>query len=53
MGNSVLIAEAGRGITKKKITELQETGWARQQGGICGVKELTEARAIYFAQRKQ
>jgi len=52
MGNGNLIAEANRGTTKKKIIALQETDWARRQGGICGIRDITEPRAIYFAQRK-
>lgn len=49
MGNGNLIAEAGRGVDKKSIRRLQENEWARKQGGICGIRELTESRAIWFA----
>lgn len=31
MGIGRLIAEAGRGITKKAIRKLQETEWAKKQ----------------------
>jgi hypothetical protein len=51
MGNGNLIAEAGRGLTVKKIKELQKTEWARKQGGICNIRELNDPRAIYFAQQ--
>jgi len=53
MGNGNYIAEAGRGTTPKFIRELQQQEWARKQGGICRIVELTEPRAIYFAQRKE
>ena len=48
MGNGNLIAEANRGTTKKAIIKLQKTEWAKKQGGICGIREITEPRAIYF-----
>ena len=51
MGNGNMIAEAGRGITRRKIEELQKTEWARKQGGICNIVEYTEPRAIFFAQQ--
>ena len=49
MGNGNLIAEANRGVSKIAIIKLQENEWARKQGGICAVKEITEPRAIYYA----
>ncbi len=52
MGNGNLIAEAGRGTTKAAIIKLQKNEWARKQGGICGIRTITEYRAIYFAMKK-
>ena len=52
MGTGRLIAEAGRGITNKAIRKLQETDWAKKQGGICRILEYTEPRAIFFAEKK-
>ena len=52
MGNGNLIAEAGRGITKKAIIKLQKTEWARKQGGICAIRELTDPRAIFYTTKK-
>jgi len=49
MGNGRLIAEAGRGTTRKAILELQEKKWVKQQGGICKILEYTEDRAIFSA----
>ena len=51
MGNGRYIAEAGRGTCKTAILKLQKEEWARKQGGICNVVELTEPRAIFFAQK--
>jgi len=51
MGNGNLIAEAGRGTKKKDIIKLQQKQWAMKQGGICGIRQLTEPRAIYFAMK--
>ena len=51
MGTGRLIAEAGRGITNKAIRKLQETDWAKKQGGICRILEYTEPRAIFFAEK--
>ena len=52
MGNGNYIAEAHRGITPKAIERLQQQEWARKQGGICRIIELTEPRAIYFAHKE-
>ena len=52
MGNGKYIAEAGRGTNKKAIRKLQEQEWARKQGGICKIVDLTDARAIYFAMKE-
>ncbi len=49
MGNGNLIAIGGRGTKVKDIINLQQQPWAMKQGGICGIRELTEPRAIYFA----
>ena len=49
MGNGNFIAEAHRGTSVKVIKELQKQEWARKQGGICRIRNLTEERAIYFA----
>jgi len=49
MGNGNLIPVANRGTDKKDIVKLQEYEWARKQGGICGIIEYSEPRAIYFA----
>lgn len=49
MGNGNLIAVAGRGTKKKHIIKLQQKQWVMKQGGICGIRQLTEPRAIYFA----
>jgi len=51
MGNGNLVAEAGRGVTVKRIKKLQKTEWAKRQGGICAIRIFTEPRAIFFAQR--
>ncbi len=51
MGTGRLIAEAGRGMTKKAIKALQEKEWARHQGGICNIIEYSSEHAIFFAQR--
>jgi hypothetical protein len=51
MDNGNLIEEAGRGITKKAINALQQTEWAKKQGGICNIVEYTEPRAIHFARK--
>lgn len=53
LGNGNLIAVAGRGTSKKAIIKLQEDERIRRQGGICGIRVLTEERAIYFATRNQ
>ena len=52
MGNGILIAEAGRGVTPTAIINLQKNEWARKQGGICAIREITEPRAIYFATKQ-
>lgn len=51
MGNGNLIAVVKRDTTKKAISDLQQTDWAKRQGGICNIVEYTEPRAIYFAQK--
>lgn len=51
MADGYQIAEAGRGTTKNKLKKLQESWWAKKHGGICGITEHTEPRAIYFAQQ--
>ena len=53
MGNGNMLAEVGRGITKKAIIKLQKNEWARKQGGICAIRELTEPRAIFYTTKKQ
>jgi len=50
MGCGKLIATAGRKTTIKTIRCFQDEEWARKQGGICGIRTLTEPRAIYFAE---
>ena len=52
MGNGNLIAEANRGTSKQALIKLQENEWARKQGGICAIREISEPRAIYFAFKK-
>ncbi len=49
MGNGNLLDVTNRRIAIKDILKYQETDWAKKQGGICGVRELTEDRAIFFA----
>lgn len=49
MGNGNLIAEGGRGTTRKVIRGLQEREWARRQGGICEIVDYTEPHAVFFA----
>ena len=51
MGDGRKIAVAGRGTTRKAIRQLQETSWAKKHGGICGIVEITEEHAIWFAER--
>ena len=53
MGNGNMIAEAGRGTNKKAIIKLQKNEWARKQGGICAIIEITEPRAIYFVNKNK
>lgn len=49
MGDGTKIAEAGRGARKKEIIRLQGQFWAKKHGGICGVVDLAESHAIYYA----
>ena len=51
MADGCKIMCAGRGKTKKEIIELQKEEWTQKHGGICGIVELTEPRAIFFAQK--
>ena len=49
MADGTKIAEANRGANKKNIKKLQKQFWAKKHGGICGVVNLTEPQAIYYA----
>ena len=53
MGNGRYIAAAGRGTSKKVILALQTQEWARRQGGISSIVELTEEHAIYYALKRE
>lgn len=49
MGNGNLVPVAHRGTSRREIKNLQDTDWAKTQGGICQVISYTEPHAIYFA----
>lgn len=52
MGNGRLIEVAGRPTKPKDIRKMQDEEWARRQGGICGVRLISEPHAVYFARRE-
>ena len=49
MGDGSFVDVAYRSVKPKEISKLQNQEWAQKRGGICGVVEYTEPRAIFFA----